>query len=121
MSPLKNNEKIKTMHQHYAAFMLDWNRRKQYGTLTNVALSLGCALKKVGLIKDFYLRYCGRRHILYSVFRNFLRGRICFYGQGWVFNQYSMHYFFKLFLERVLEKNPSWNWNNTIMLDNSEV
>ena len=34
------------------------------------------------------------------------------------FNQYNNTYFFKLFLERVLVKDPQWIWKNTITLDN---
>ena len=37
------------------------------------------------------------------------------------FNQYSTHYFFKSFLERVLIKDENWAWKNTITLDNSKV
>ena len=37
------------------------------------------------------------------------------------FNHYSTHYFFKLFLERVLAEDQEWAWKNTITLDNSRV
>ena len=37
------------------------------------------------------------------------------------FYQYITHYFFKLFLERVLSRDRNWPLKNTITLDNSKV
>ena len=111
------------MRQHYAAFMLDcistrtiWNF-DQCCIKIGMCSSKGWSIKGTPALQETVAE--GKNMTLMLGISS--EGDYALMVKHGFFNQHSTHYFFKLFLERVLSRDPNWPWKNTITLDNSRV
>ena len=120
----RNKEDIKDKRQHYAAFMLESiNNNKIIWNFDQSCIKIGmCSSRGWSIRGTPAYQDTIPEGLVFTLFLGISsEGEYAVIVKKGFFNHYNTHYFFKLFLERVLAEDQKWAWKNTITLDNSRV